>query len=171
MTGRVLLDVVGRCPAGTHSRSTLGVGIPGTPVQVRPYGVVAAPGAVQDVVWNLGEGASVPRWERAHIVDRQARTLAAAFGDTEARLGFWRKLIWNVLRGIDAGCDLSDDVGAVLMTVLKDLQHDHLCGGTTLRNPADRANALLSRSQGGQPPLLDQLRCFEHLRVGSRPAA
>ena len=26
--------------------------------------VRAAPGAVQDVVWNLGEGASVPRWER-----------------------------------------------------------------------------------------------------------
>ncbi len=68
-----------------------------------------APGCALEVVWALGDASQQPRNRRAEIVDRQARTLAAAFGDSE--LGFWRRLIWNLTRGIEAGVNLADDAG------------------------------------------------------------
>lgn len=124
------------------------------------------PSAAQSVIWSLGDGARVPRWERARVVDRQAHALAAAFGDGEGSLGFWRKLVWNVLRGIDAGTDLSDDVGAVLAVVLRDVLDDQRAGDCTLKKPAAKANAALQRAG-----LLDLLRGYEYRTVGSRPAA
>ena len=120
----------------------------------------------KNVVWALGDAANVKRHERAAIVDRQARALASAFGDGERSLGFWRKLIWNITRGIDAGVSLADDVGAVLARVLGDVQHDITAGGTPPKKPAAVVNAGLSRAG-----LLDQLRAWEFRAVGSRPAA
>lgn len=121
-------------------------------------------GAALDVVWTLGDAAAKSSRDRAAMIDAQARTLAAAFGDSEGSLNFWRKLIWNITRGIEAGCDLSDDVGAVLVRVLRDVQHDLSLGGTTVRNVGRVVNRALSESG-----LLDLLRGYEHRRVGVRP--
>lgn len=139
---------------------------PALQVKTDTLTVRPAPARAREVVWALGDAANVRRHERAAIVDRQARTLAAAFGDGEGALGFWRKLIWNITRGIDAGVNLADDVGAVLARVLGDLQHDISMGGTPPRKPAAVVNAGLQRAG-----LLDQLRAWEGLTVGSRPAA
>lgn len=95
-----------------------------------------------------------------------AQVQGGAGGDGENSLGFWRRLIWNVTRGIDAGESLADDAGAVLARVLGDVQHDLTSGGTPPRKPAAVVNAALGRAG-----LLDQLRAWEHRGVGSRPAA
>ena len=121
-----------------------------------------APSAALDVVWQLGDAAQQPRQKRAATVDRQARQLAAAFGDDQ--LGFWRRLIWNLTRGIDAGVNLADDAGAVLARILGDLRHDLTTGGTPPRSPAAVANAALEEIRA-------HLGLFKDQRVGVRPAA
>lgn len=123
-------------------------------------------GNAENVVWELGDSARAKRHERGVIVDRQARTLAAAFGDGADALGFWRKLIWNLTRGIDAGESLVDDVAFVLARVLADVRHDLTMGGTPPKKPAAVVNAALGRAG-----LLDRLRAWEGQSVGSRPAA
>jgi hypothetical protein len=125
-----------------------------------------APAQGLEVVWALGDAAEVRRHHRAGIVDRQARALAAAFGDGEEALGFWRKLIWNIVRGIDAGESLAEDVGALLARVLRDVQHDLSSGGTPPRKPAAMVNAALQREH-----LWDRLRAWEFRAVGARPSA
>ncbi|TSA79641.1 hypothetical protein FNU79_17555 [Deinococcus detaillensis] len=121
-----------------------------------------APGAALDVVWQLGEAAGKPRNQRAAVVDRQARALAAAFGDDQ--LGFWRRLIWNLTRGIDAGVNLADDAGAILARILTDVRHDLATGSTPPHTPAAVANAALEK-------LRAHLEMFKDLPVGVRPAA
>jgi hypothetical protein len=115
-------------------------------------------GPVLDVVWALGDAAAQPKHKRAQIVDRQARSLAAAFGDRE--LGFWRRLIWNLTRGIDAGTNLADDAGAILARILGDLKHDE----SKPRNAAAVANAALDE-------LRAHLDLFKENPVGIRPTA
>ncbi|MFC4428049.1 hypothetical protein [Deinococcus navajonensis] len=125
-----------------------------------------APTQGLEVVWALADASQVKRHERAAIVNRQAQALAAAFGDGPAGLGFWRKLIWNITRGLDAGESLADDVGVVLARVLADVRHDLSNGTTPPRKPAAVVNAALTRAG-----LLDRLRSWEWRVVGSRPAA
>lgn len=121
--------------------------------------------AAETVVWELGNAHNETRTAyRAEIVDRQARALAAAFGDGADSLGFWRKLIWNITRAADAGRDVSDDVGAVLVRVLRDVKHDQTAGGTPPRNPAAVVNAAL-----GAAGLLSLLREYDFRRVGVHP--
>ena len=119
-------------------------------------------GNALEVVWQLGDAAGKPKNQRAAVVDRQARALAAAFGDAE--LGFWRRLIWNLTRGIDAGVNLTDDAGAILARILGDLRHDLTTGGTPPKSPAAVANAALE-------DLRAHLSMFKENPVGSRPAA
>lgn len=122
-----------------------------------------APSLAENVVWELADAHRESRTAyRAAIVDKQARALAAAFGDGADSLGFWRKLVWNITRAADAGADLSDDVGAVLVRVLRDLKHDQTAGVPLPRNPAAVVNAALG-------DLLSRLREFDFRRVGVRP--
>lgn len=114
-----------------------------------------APALGMDAVWGLGAG-STPRRDRGELVDRQARRIAAAFGDGEGSLGFWRALIWNITRGQDSGEDVSEDVSVVLARVLRDVQHDLSIHGKLTVNPGKLVNVALSR--GG---LLDVLRGFK----------
>nr|UVZ00229.1 Initiation of plasmid replication [synthetic construct] len=131
---------------------------PSDNMTVRP-----APSLAENVVWELADAHRETRPAyRAEIVDRQARALAAAFGDGADSLGFWRKLIWNITRAADAGRDVSDDVGAVLVRVLRDVKHDQTAGGTPPRNLAAVVNAALA-------DLLGRLREYEGQRVGVRP--
>lgn len=122
-----------------------------------------APTLAENVVWELGEAHGETRTAyRAAIVDRQARALARAFGDGAESLGFWRKLVWNITRAADAGANFADDVGAVLVRVLRDTKHDQSEGRTPPRNLAAVVNAALA-------DLLDKLRAYEFRRVGVRP--
>lgn len=123
------------------------------------------PALGMDAVWGLGAG-STPRRDRGALVDRQARRLAAAFGDGENSLGFWRALVWNITRGQDSGEDVSEDVSVVLARVLRDVQHDLEVFGKLTVNPGKLVNVALSR--GG---LLDVLRGFKLSapHVGRRP--
>lgn len=140
--------------------------IPRTPpsesdtLTVRP-----SPAAALEVVWALGAAAQARRHDRAAIVDRQARLLAAAFGDGSGQLGYWRKLIWGITRGIDIGENLAGDVGAVLARVLTDVRHDLTMEVAPPRRPGAVAVTGL-RSAG----LLDRLQAWNHLPVASRPA-
>lgn len=133
-------------------------------VELKPDTLTLRPDPKQafEVVWELHEAAELPRKQRAAKVDRQACTLAAAFGDTE--VGFWRRLIWNLTRGIDAGTDLSQDAGAILSRVLVDVQHDLSSGGKPPRSPAAVANAALEAIRA-------HLELFKDNTVGTRPDA
>lgn len=131
---------------------------PSDNMTVRP-----APSLAENVVWELADAhrESRPAY-RAAIVDRQARALALAFGDGADSLGFWRKLVWNITRAADCGADFSDDVGAVLVRVLRDVKHDQTEGRTPPRRLAAVVNAALGE-------LLGKLREYDFRRVGVRP--
>lgn len=120
--------------------------------------------SVMEVVWTLGDAANTQKHQRAAIIDRQARTLAAAFGDDAHSLGFWRKLLWNITRGIDAGKSIANDVATVLVRVLGDIAHGCDTGGPPPRRPGAVVNAALTEAG-----LLEQLRTWDGLKVGSRP--
>ena len=122
-----------------------------------------APSLAENVVWELADAHRESRTAyRAAIVDRQARALALAFGDGADSLGFWRKLVWNITRAADCGADFSDDVGAVLVRVLRDVKHDQTTGAPLPRNLAAVVNAALG-------DLLGRLREYDFRRVGVRP--
>ncbi len=118
------------------------------------------PEAGQNVVWELDHASKVQARDRASIIDRQARTLAAAFGDPN--LEFWRRFIWNLTRGIDAGTDMAAEAGTILARILSDLRTDIKNGGTPPKKPASVANKALADIQAA-------LRVFQNNRVGVRP--
>lgn len=118
------------------------------------------PEAGQNVVWELHHASLVQARQRAAIVDRQARTLAAAFGDPN--LAFWRRFIWNLTRGIDSGTDMAAEAGTILARILSDLRTDIKNGGTPPHTPAAKANKALADIQAA-------LKVFQNQRVGVRP--
>lgn len=129
-------------------------------VTVRP-----ALGTVLDAIWSLGSLADLNRSQRADAVNNLARKLAQSMGDGERSMGWWRWLLWQVIRASDAGQNLAEQVSTVLATVLRDIQSDESVHGvSTVRKAGAVAIAALRRAG-----LYDLLRGVALTRVGVAP--
>ncbi|OLV16774.1 hypothetical protein [Deinococcus marmoris] len=105
------------------------------------------------------------RSQRGALVEKTARTLAAAFEDSQ-NFKFWCWLIWQTLRAHDQGQDWSDDVAHLMARVLDDIRQYEQMGNRAQNYPAALVvNGL--RNCG----LLDALRQIAPTRVGKRPRA
>ena len=118
-----------------------------------------------DAVFMLPTLTGLSRSQRGALVEKTARTLAAAFEDSQ-NLKFWCWLIWQTLRAHDQGQDWSDDVAHIMARVLHDIRQDEQIGNRKQSCPAALVvNGL--RNCG----LLDALRQIAPTRVGKRPRA
>lgn len=118
-----------------------------------------------DAVFMLPTLAGLSRSRRGELVEKTARTLAAAFEDSE-NLKFWCWLIWQTLRAHDQGQDWTKDVTHLLNCVLHDLQQDQQMGHRAQNRPAALVVNGLRNCE-----LLDALRQIAPTRVGKRPRA
>ena len=116
-----------------------------------------------DAVYSLSLLPSLTKQERNAAVEAAARSLAAAFGDSE-NLRFWCWLIWQLIRGCDQGQNWTDDVSHLLARVLHDIRHDESMNDCTVKKPA--AVVVRELEKVG---ILDALRQITPLRVGARP--
>ena len=116
-----------------------------------------------DTVYSLSLLPGLTKQERNAAVEAAARSLAAAFGDSE-NLRFWCWLLWQLIRGCDQGQNWTDDVSHLLARVLHDIRHDESMNGSTVKNPAAVVVNEL-RNCG----LLDALRALAPTRAGGRP--
>ena len=115
-----------------------------------------------DAVFMLPTLTGLSRSQRGALVEKTARTLAAAFEDSN-NLKFWCWLIWQTLRAHDQGQDWSDDVAHIMARVLHDIRQDEQIGNRKQSCPAALVvNGL--RNCG----LLDALRQIAPTRVGKR---
>lgn len=118
-----------------------------------------------DAVFMLPTLTGLSRSRRGELVEKTARTLAAAFEDSE-NLKFWCWLIWQTLRAHDQGQDWTDDVAHIMARVLHDIRQDQQMGNRAQNRPAALVvNGL--RNCG----LLDALKQIAPTRVGKRPRA
>lgn len=118
-----------------------------------------------DAIFTLPTLTGLSRSQRGELVEKTARTLAAAFEDSE-NLRFWCWLIWQTLRAHDQGQDCTDDVTRLMARVLHDIRQDQQMGNRAQNRPAALVvNGL--RNCG----LLDALKQIAPTRVGKRPRA
>lgn len=129
-------------------------------VTIRP-----ALGTVLDAIWSLGSLASLSRSQRADAVNDLAHRLAQSMGDGEGSLGWWRWLLWQVIRASDAGHNMAEQVSTVLATVLRDIQSDEsIHSVSTVRRAGAVAIAALRKAG-----IYDLLRGVALTRVGVAP--
>lgn len=117
-----------------------------------------------DAAFTLPTLAGLSRSRRNEMVEKTARSLAAAFEDG-ANLRFWLWLLWQMLRAYDQGNDWTEDIAHICARVLHDVKHEAQLGAKVHNPGALVVNAL--RNCG----LLDALKQTERTRAGRRPAA
>lgn len=116
-----------------------------------------------DAIFTLPSLAGLSKADRNAAVEQTARTLAAAFEDSQ-NFRFWAWLIWQLIRGADQGQDWTDDVAHVLARILQDVRQDEMMGARVLKRPA--AAVVKELRQSG---LMDALGQIAPTRAGRRP--
>lgn len=117
-----------------------------------------------DAAFSLPSLAGLSRSGRSDLVEKTARSLAAAFGDTE-NLRFWCWLLWQTLRAYDQGQDWTEDIAHIIARVLHDVKHEAQLGARVDAPASLVVNALRNCK------LLDALKATAPTRVGRRPKA
>lgn len=127
--------------------------------------VAPARASVMDAIFTLPTLTGLSGGRRNELVEKTARTLAAAFEDSE-NLRFWCKLIWQTLRAYDQGQDWTGDVAQLLSRVWHDIKQDE-----GMRNRKQERPAALVVNGLRNCGLLDALWQIAPTRVGKRPRA